>query len=155
MTKISRIKDLPDVPVPSRKYPTDAGIDLYYSGKSFNLKPFKIKILETNTRVKIPKGSVGIVEDKSRNNFLIIGRVIDESFQGEILIKVANITDEPVGFKHGQPIAQLVIYRGIIIDDVEEVDNDFLFEEESDRGATGGVVSQLNNSLYRGEVENG
>jgi dUTP pyrophosphatase len=127
---------------PTRKHEDDAGIDLYYSGEDFNLRPFKILILPTDVRVKIPDGCVGIVEDKSRNNFLIIGRVDDPNYRGSILVKVANITDEPIGFKHGQAIAQLVIYK-CVIEPIEEVDNDKLFEnEDTSRGNTGGIVSQ-------------
>jgi dUTP pyrophosphatase len=140
--KIARILDLYDIPFPSRKHSNDAGIDLYYSGDNFNLSPNKIIILETNIKVKIPKGYFGFVADKSRNMFDIIGRIVDESYQGEILIKVVNNTAESIGFKRGQPVAQLILIP-CLMEPVEEVLESNLFEEESERGSTGGIVSQL------------
>lgn len=127
--------------LPTRKHSNDAGMDLYYYGDDFNLGPGKIIILGTGVSVEIPKGYFGFIADKSRNMFGIIGRIVDESYQGEILVKVVNTTTEILGFNSGQPLAQLILIP-CLIDAVEEVDIDDLFADESERGSTGGIVTQ-------------
>jgi len=132
--------------VPTRKHYNDAGIDLYYYGDNFNLSPGEMRILHTGIAVQIPKGYFGFVADKSRNLFDILGRIVDESYQGEILVKVINTTKDVLGFYKNQPIAQLILIP-CLMEKVNEVGFNDLYKMKSDRGTTGGIVSQIGMDL--------
>lgn len=133
---------------PTRKHETDAGIDLYADmGYTYDTQP-KVEIfpneyaiVNTGVTVEIPKGFFGWITNKSKNNFLIGGGIVDEGYQGELLVKVINPTGMRVTINHHDPIAQLLILP-CLITPVEIVDKSKVHKESSSRGADGGIARQ-------------
>lgn len=124
---------------PSRKHPTDAGVDVYALTDNF-LWPFSYKNIHTGVTFEIPAGTMLEVRPKGRNNHLIGAGVIDAGYQGEIVVKVVNYTWKPMRIKQGDAIAQLVQVP-VICDAVEEVDSTRVHAERSARAGTGGIHS--------------
>jgi len=136
---------------PSRNNPTDAGIDLYadIQKQSINYRevyPNEVRIIHTGVKVCIPRGYVGWIANKSRADYLIGGGIIDQEYQGEILVKIINVTDNILTFTHRMPIAQLLIIP-CITPKILVTDSAGLYENESDRGNDGGIVRQIQMEL--------
>lgn len=130
-----------DAIFPTRKNPDDVGIDLYIYNPTV-VEPHSIVVVGTGITVEIPQGYFGWITNKSRNNFLIGGGIIDSIYQGELLIKIINPTDQKLTFKHGTPIAQLIILPEIILS-IEEASLDNIHKTKTARGSTGGIVEQF------------
>ena len=131
---------------PSRSNITDAGIDLYLDLLSrgittVDLYPNAIQIFHTGVKVCIPRGYVGWIANNGRADYLIGGGIIDQDYQGEILVKVINVTNDILTFNHRDPIAQLLIIP-CITPKILVVDSAGLYENESNRGEDGGIVRQ-------------
>jgi len=125
-----------DAVIPKRKFPTDAGIDVYSLG-NYMIEPHSHQIVKTGVTVEIPTNTVILVWPKSRAEFLIGAGVIDSSYQGEILIKVFNTSNEKLKIEKGQGVAQLVVVP-VVCFPVEEVDD--IHIKKSERGETGGIA---------------
>lgn len=122
---------------PTRKHPTDAGVDVYALTDN-TLWPFSYGNIHTGVTFDIPAGTMLEVRPKGRNNHLIGAGVIDAGYQGEIVVKVVNYTWKPMRIKRGDAIAQLVQVP-VICDPVEEVDAAHIHAEKSARGGSGGI----------------
>ena len=122
---------------PTRKHPTDAGVDVYALTDNV-LWPFSYRNIHTGVTFDIPAGTMLEVRPKGRNNHLIGAGVIDAGYQGEIVIKVVNYTWKPMRINKGDAIAQLVQVP-VICDPVEEVDTALIHAEKSARGGSGGI----------------
>jgi dUTP pyrophosphatase len=135
----------------SRKHATDAGIDLYFHSTSHNLKieiPANgMNIIGTGLAVEIPEGYVGQIWPKSRSNFLIGGGVIDSLFLGELLVKVINPTNQSIVINHGDAIAQLLILP-VETPTIREVESEEFYSIKSERGKTGGIMSQVSTATW-------
>jgi len=132
--------------VPTRKHPDDAGLDLYADLEDkyvIELFPGDVEVINTGVTVEIPTGCFGWITNKSRNDYIIGGGIVDENYQGELLVKVINVTNKRIEIKHGQAIAQLLIL-GHIRPLVEVVDPLEIHKVESKRGSDGGIVRQTN-----------
>lgn len=89
----------------------DAGYDLY-ANEEARLEPPQTKTIGTGVFLKIPKGYVGIIKEKSGlavRGVLVGGGVIDSSYRGEIKVILRNYSRRVHWFKPGDPIAQLII----------------------------------------------
>lgn len=131
---------------PTRKGVTDAGIDLYVDLKSrgidtIDLYPNAVQIFHTGLKVCIPIGYVGWIANKSRADYLIGGGIVDQEYQGEILIKIINVTNDILTFNHGDAIAQLLIIP-CLTPQILVTDSAGLYEKESERGEDGGIARQ-------------
>ncbi len=138
MDKIRAAKLVENAKIPTRKHPDDAGID-FYSVETITIPPHSFDVTGTGITVEIPAGYVGLLMPKSRNDHLLGAGVIDAGYQGEIRIKLANLTDQPLVIKEGQPIAQMLLIP-IVTPVVEEIPADVIHQVKSDRGATGGIL---------------
>lgn len=130
-----------DAKLPTRKFPKDAGLD-FYSLEDTKVSPLSFAIVRTGIGVILPEGYAGQLWPKSRSNFLIGGGIVDENYRGEILVKIANITVNEVIIKKGDAIAQMVITKVITSQPYEYSLENFNIAS-TDRGATGGIVSQV------------
>lgn len=122
---------------PTRKFSTDAGIDLYCM-ETFLVEPFSSRIVDIGVKLKIPAGYGGVIKPKSRHAWLIGGGVLDEGFVGDILVNLVNPFPHTLGAYAQDAIAQLLIvpiYQGEL-----EWDAEFFKKIETDRGDTGGIV---------------
>ena len=124
--------------LPTRKHPDDAGID-FYAAEAKVIAPHSFDVVGTGITVEIPKGYVGLMKPKSRNDHILGAGVIDAGYQGEIRIKLANLTDVPLHIEHGMAIAQMLILP-VETPAVEEVPLEEIHRERSERGATGGIL---------------
>lgn len=136
--KIAKID--PNAFLPSRNHPADAGLDIY-ANCNIVIEPHSISIVSTGVTLEITDGFVGLLKPKGRNNHLLGAGVVDAGYQGEILVKVANISDHPLEIKPGDAIGQLLILP-IYTPEVLEVNPGQIHNKNSSRGSTGGIVDQ-------------
>ncbi len=131
----------PDAKLPSRKHPTDAGIDLY-AGAPVEIAANSFAIVPTGICVDIPAGYVGLLKPKGRSNHLLGAGVVDAGYQGEILVKVANPTSQSLHLEAGDPVGQMLILP-VLTPQVIEVSPEEIYPQTSQRGASGGIVDQI------------
>ncbi len=142
MEKIRIARLRPDAVLPTRKYPADAGLD-FYAVQRVEIAPHEFAIVPTGVTVAIPDGFVGLLKPKGRAAHLLGAGVVDAGYQGEILIKVANITDRVLVFEKSDAVGQMVILS-VLTPEVEEVDPTEIHARKSSRGNTGGITGQHN-----------
>jgi dUTP pyrophosphatase len=140
MKKIKIAKLDSNAIIPTRKHPADAGLDIY-ANQSTVIPAHSFAIISTGITVEIDQGFVGILKPKGRNNHLLGAGVVDAGYQGEILVKVTNISSKPLGIEPGDAIAQLLILP-IYTPEVIEVSKEEIHFTDSKRGGTGGIVDQ-------------
>jgi len=130
--KIKRLSK--DALLPTRKYPGDAGYDLF-SPNYFVLEPEIEYIIPLGIAVEIPKGCFGLIKEKGGTENLMIGAgVIDSNYSGELKLKVRTFGHNYRIIGKHQPIAQLIIcvYFSPEVEEVEEL-------SETERGEKGGI----------------
>lgn len=107
-----KVKLDPNAHLPTRAHETDAGLDLY-SREAERIEPRGSASFDTGVHIELPKGFYGKIESKSGLNvnhgIVSCGGVIDEGYNGSIVVKLYNMTDEPYNVLPGDKIAQLVI----------------------------------------------
>lgn len=136
-------RNVEEAKLPTRKHVTDAGLDLYSAEEMAEMiHPGDVKIIRTGIVIELPAGYAGYLWPKSRSDLLIGGGVIDSGYRGEILVKVINPTRSPMRVDPGDAIAQLVIVK-TETPKIEEVSYNDIILRPTERGATGGIVSQL------------
>ena len=118
-----RIKLDPGAYKPKRANSTDAGLDIramfntcVYAGRS--------AVLRTGVHVELPKGTAGLLVSKSglNVNYSITSTgLIDEGYDGEIMVKLYNHGVEDYVVKAGDKISQLVVMP-VLYEPVEIVD---------------------------------
>lgn len=128
----------PDLPLPVRAHPTDAGIDLH-AVRDCELAPGRRELVGTGVAIALPPGYVGLIHPRSglaaRAGLSIVNApgTVDAGYRGEIKVNLVNLDpDEPVRIARGDRIAQLLVQK-VELWDVVEVDA----LDETDRGAGG------------------
>ena len=130
----------PNASPPSRKHPTDAGVDVF-ANETITIPPFTAARVHTGLTFFIPPQFMLLAKPKSGSDFLLGAGVIDPGYQGEILIKVVNYTPNPLIIHKGAPLAQLV-QVAIRTDSLEEVTPEEIHPQPSSRGPDGGIARQ-------------
>ncbi len=124
--KIKKLAE--DAEVPFYAHDGDAGLDLY-AIQDVTVVPGARVMVPTGIAMAIPKGYVGLVWDKSglsmRNGLKTLGGVIDSGYRGEIMVGIANISNEEYTIEKGHKVAQLLIQKveHAEIEEVAELDN--------------------------------
>lgn len=141
-----------DVKTPKRGTDKSAGIDFYIPNDWLPKRPGETDpthFISPGDSVKIPSGIFAKVPEGKALIFfnrsgvatkkgLDLGAcVVDEDYQGEIIIHLNNVSDRVVGIQNGEKIAQ-----GILLDmdyqDVEEAKSkNELYPDTSERGEGG------------------
>ena len=120
---------------PIRAHSTDAGIDL--RAKEEQTIPAKESaIFHTGIHIKLPKGTAGLLVYKSGLNVkhgITSTGLIDEGYEGEIVVKLYNNGGYDYKVKAGDKISQLVIIP-VLYEGVEITDH---LEQNSERGSNG------------------
>lgn len=137
--QVLRLRRLdPDLPMPVRAHPTDAGIDLH-AAHDCELEPGHRSLVGTGVAIALPAGYVGLVHPRSglaaRAGLSIVNApgTVDAGYRGEIKVNLINLDPtEPVHIARGDRIAQLIVQQ-VELWDVVEVET----LEETDRGAGG------------------
>lgn len=97
--------------MPERAHSTDAGADLR-TPKELYVNPHSSVVVDTGVHVEIPKGYVGMLKSKSGLNVkygITSEGVIDSGYNGAIVAKLYNHSNEVKKFEVGDKITQLVI----------------------------------------------
>lgn len=99
---------------PSKKYPGDAGWDLFAS-RSITILPGETRDVHTDIKVKLPPGVFARIVGRSstmRNHHLLVNEgIIDNDYTGEMFISVHNIGTEEFRVEPGMRLAQLIFQR--------------------------------------------
>ena len=101
---------------PQRQHSDDAGCDLRVA-RSESIRPHQTITVSTGYYPQdgdIPDGSVGLVFARSSLHKRGLSPangvgVIDSGYEGEVLLALRNDTDESVGVRRGERIAQIVV----------------------------------------------
>ncbi|MBI1999274.1 MAG: dUTP diphosphatase [Parcubacteria group bacterium] len=114
MTTI-RIKKLKnDAVTPNYAHEGDAGMDLFAAEKVV-LRSHERAQVKTGIAMEIPKGYVGLVWDKSglsqKHGLKTLGGVVDAGYRGEVVVGVANISNETYTIEKGHKVAQMLIQK--------------------------------------------
>lgn len=114
MTTI-RIKKLKnDAVTPNYAHEGDAGMDLFAAEKVV-LRSHERAQVKTGIAMEIPKGYVGLVWDKSglsqKHGLKTLGGVVDAGYRGEVMVGVANISNETYTIEKGHKVAQMLIQK--------------------------------------------
>ena len=135
--------------IPTRKNPSDAGMDLYacfyYDDQAAIIKSGDYEIIPLGIAVEIPPNCFGWITNKSSKNYLIGGGIVDSGYRGELLVKIFNTSNDTVVIRHGDAIAQLLIvpayilYLQVVETEYSEIEN-----TDTSRGQSGGILSQYN-----------
>jgi len=142
MQNIRIAKLYPQAVMPGRKHIEDAGLDIYACQPAL-ISPRSFDIVPTGITMEIPVGYVALIKPKSRNNHLLGAGVVDAGYQGELLVKIFNPTDDALEIKPGDAIGQILLIP-IITPSVQEISLDEIHNKKTHRGTSGGIVSQLN-----------
>lgn len=111
----------------------DAGYDLY-STSTIWIRSRETVPAQTNLRICLPSGYVGLVTGRSGNNVRgLLGHIgtIDSGYTGLIYAIITNLNDHVIKIDRGDRIAQLVILKLPEIELVRGV------LPETNRGASG------------------
>jgi len=131
---------------PEKAHEGDAGIDLKTT-KDFTLLPGSMYLVSTGVRAVIPSGFYAQILGRSGlaiNGVAVLGGVVDRIYRGEIKVQLANLGKNPLRFKKGDRIAQLVCIK---ID--ESMDLRFgIPDVDTERGERGFGSSGLRNGKY-------
>ena len=121
--------------MPTRGHETDAGLDIRAKdGQIVCAK--ESSIFHTGVHVKLPHGCAGGIISKSGlnvNHDITSTGLIDEGYDGEIVIKLYNHGGYDYKVEAGDKISQLVVIP-VLYEDIEIVDD---LEQKSDRGSNG------------------
>lgn len=128
----------PELPLPARQHPTDAGYDLV-SAIDISLPPGERTLVPTGVAIAIPAGYAGFVQPRSglavKHGVSLVNTpgLIDSGYRGEIKVVVVNL-DPRATFvaARGERIAQLLVQR---VEDIEWRVVDHL--DDTDRGIGG------------------
>ncbi|MEJ6548326.1 MULTISPECIES: dUTP diphosphatase [unclassified Corynebacterium] len=131
----------PDLPLPTRAHPSDAGIDLH-SAEDVTLAPGERALVGTGIAIALPAGTVGLVHPRSglawKKGVSIVNApgTVDADYRGEVKVCLINLDPAvPVTVSRGDRIAQLLV-QDVSLCAVQEVaDVDAL--GETSRGAGG------------------
>jgi len=96
---------------PEKGYENDAGFDLK-AAETVTLMPGEVKAVKTGISMRINRGSVGIIKERSSMasaGIFVHGGVIDSGYDGEIKVIMYNSTKEEYKIEIFQRIAQLLI----------------------------------------------
>lgn len=121
--------------MPIRAHATDAGMDL--RAMEAQIVPAKESaVFRTGVHVRLPEGCAGLLVSKSGlnvNHDITSTGLIDEGYDGEIIVKLINHGGKDYKVEVGDKISQLVIVP-VIYGEVELVDD---LEQDSERGSSG------------------
>ena len=120
--------------MPTRAYPTDAGLDIY--ARETQIVPARESAkFDTGVHIEIPKGYVGFLKSKSGLNVkhgITSEGVIDCGYTGSIVVKLYNNSGYDYTVNAGDKISQLVILP-IVTPELELVGS----LEDTERGNNG------------------
>lgn len=141
----------PDLPLPVRAHPGDAGVDLV-SAIDVTIEPLRRALVGTGIAVALPLGTVGLIHPRSglaaKTGLSIVNTpgTVDAGYRGEIKVCLINHDPETaIEIRRGDRIAQLLVQKVELVSFVETQTLD-----DTSRGAGGYGSSGGHSSLARG-----
>ena len=134
----------PDVPLPMRAHPEDAGADLY-AAEDVVIEPGQRALVGTGIAIALPVGTVGLIHPRSglavKHGLSIVNTpgTIDAGYRGEIKVCLINHDPEQtISISRGDRIAQLIVQRVELPDFVEVDELDDTARGDGGYGSSGG-----------------
>ena len=134
----------PELPVPTRAHPGDAGVDLCTS-VDVTLRPGERALIGTGIAVALPAGTVGLIHPRSglaaKFGLSVVNTpgTVDAGYRGEIKVCLINHdTEHAVELRRGDRIAQLLVQRVELVDFVEVDELDDTARGSGGYGSSGG-----------------
>ena len=96
---------------PTRAHATDAGLDIKSPVKAL-VRAHDSLVIRTGVHVELPLETAGLLVSKSglmTNHDITNTGLIDEGYDGEIVVKLFNHGDEDYEIRVGDKISQLVV----------------------------------------------
>lgn len=98
--------------LPTRAYPDDAGLDLYYAGESpLVVPPDEVTHVPSRIAMQLPDGYWGFMIGRSstfQRGILVHSTVIDPGWRGELFANIRNVSGKQIEIQPGERIAQIV-----------------------------------------------
>lgn len=97
--------------LPTRSHDTDAGADIRCI-KGFTVPARGSVVIGTGIHVELPPNTKGDIVSKSGlnvNHGILTFGLIDEGFDGEIRVRVYNLSDDDYTFMPGEKVTQFVV----------------------------------------------
>lgn len=104
--------------LPTRAYPTDAGLDLY-ADQLVTLKAYERSLVSTGIAIELPTNTVGRILPKSGlavQGISVDAGVIDSNYRGEVKVIVVNHFCFSYPITPGMKIAQLLIQPILLLE---------------------------------------
>ncbi|MHC3000932.1 dUTP diphosphatase [Gordonia sp. GN26] len=134
----------PDLPLPTRAHPGDAGVDLC-STIDLELPAGRRQLVGTGIAIALPFGTVGLIHPRSglaaRAGLSIVNTpgTVDAGYRGEIKVCLINLDPEQsITISRGDRIAQLIVQRVELPDFVEVDELDDTSRGDGGYGSSGG-----------------
>ena len=139
--KYSKVRE---VRSPNRGTKDSAGIDFYIpTGFDQKVMPGESALIPSGIKVDIPNGTMLQVCNKSgiasKKGLLVGAEIVDSDYQGEMHMNLWNVSNKAVVLSAGTKLVQMILIP-ILLPTLEEVNEDELFIDETERG-TGGFGS--------------
>lgn len=129
-----------DATLPTRKHPTDAGMD-FYAYRDYCINSLDSAVIKTGVSVEVPEGYMLLLKPKGSSYYLVGAGVVDAYYEpGEVLIKIINYNDTYINIKRGDPVAQGILVP-VETPDIEEITHHELAENISARSGRGSILS--------------
>jgi dUTP pyrophosphatase len=74
--------------------------------------PGEVKIVRTGYAFELPKGHYGQLRERSslaKQGLIATAGVIDSDYRGEVMVALANLSDNPKVIKGGERFAQMIV----------------------------------------------
>ena len=104
--------------LPTRAYPSDAGLDFYYcpeTDESIEVRPMGNAVIPTGFSIEVPEGYMLEVKNKSgvaaKLQLLVGSCVIDRGYTGEVFVNLNNVGTSVQVIQPGQKVAQGVFVK--------------------------------------------
>lgn len=135
-----------DLPLPAYAHPGDAGVDLV-TAVDVELAPGERAVVPTGLALALPDGYAAFVHPRSglaaRFGVTLVNApgTVDAGYRGEIRVTLINLDlKEPVRFRRGDRIAQLVVQRVERVRFTEVAELPTSVRAEGGFGSTGGYA---------------
>lgn len=131
-----------ELPSPTRAHAGDAAVDLHCRD-GVTLYPGDRRAVDTGIKVAIPEGYAGFVLPRSghakRSGVGVVNSpgLIDSGYRGEVSVLLINHGNDPVTFRKGDRIAQLIVLPIPAVEWVEVEELDETTRGEGGFGSTG------------------
>ncbi len=105
----------PAARLPARAHATDGAYDVYVT-EEVTVAPMEAARVGLGFAAAIPHGYFARLTGRSSTQFYVRDGLIDSGYRGEWKIAVQNLTSEPLHFRAGDRVGQLVLHEVIDVD---------------------------------------